>query len=80
MMLVTRQTYPKDETVVTVWMNGIGSAIVVLLTGAAKLLTDCTTPAAVLSFLVVIICFFVVFFLEINQSSRRGRAATNSRK
>jgi len=37
--LVTRLTYPIDEAVVTVWMAGTGSAILVLLSVASRLLT-----------------------------------------
>ena len=60
--IVTRHTYPKDETVVSVWMSGIGSMLAVLLPEAARLLSIYTVPESVLVFVTVIT--FLVFLLS----------------
>ena len=72
--VVTRHTYPKDETVVSVWVTGFCSTSVVLLAGTARLLTKYTKPESALISLVVIM-FFVfssTFFLKPNDN--RGEA------
>jgi len=72
--MVTRQTYPKDETVVTLWMTGSGAVIYVLMTGIARLLTSYTASSSALFFLaaMMFVIFLSSFFLKPNNS--RGEA------
>ena len=64
--VITRHTYPKDEAVVTVWLTGSGSAILILMSGVARLLTENTAPESALIFMVVIMFFefLLSFFLK----------------
>ena len=72
--VVTRHTYPKDETVVLVWVTGFSSAVLTLLAGTARLLTKYTKPESALILLVVIMFFVFLstFFLKPNDN--RGEA------
>ena len=64
--VVTRHTYPKDETVVSVWVNGFSSIGVVVLAGFVRLLTKYTNAVSALISLVVIMFFVFLstFFLK----------------
>ena len=72
--VVTRHTYPKDETLVTVWMAGYGTTILVTLIGTSRVLTNHTTPASALIFMCVFlfVAFLASFFLKPNNN--RGEA------
>jgi len=72
MDLVTRQTYPIDEIVVTVWMAGTGSAVLVLLTGFARLLTVHTSPDSALIFMSVVVLFVFLLSFFLKPKNRRG--------
>ena len=71
--VVTRHTYPKDETLVTVWMAGYGTTILVALIGTSRVLTSHTTPASALIFMCVFlfVAFSASFFLKPN--NKRGQ-------
>ena len=81
--VVTRHTYPKDETLVTLWMGGYGTTIVVTLIGTSRVLTSHTTPASALIFMCVFlfVAFLASFFLKPN-NERGGvdRESANENK
>jgi len=64
--IVTRHTYPKDETIVTVWMAGIGTTIIVVIVGATRLLTTYLNSISGLIFInaFLLFAFFASFFLK----------------
>ena len=69
--IVTRHTYPKDEALVTVWMAGAGTAVLVVLSGTARLVAKDATPGSALIFMCVVI--FITFTLSFLLKPRNKR-------
>ena len=73
--MVTRHPYPKDETVVSVWMSEIGSVLAVLLPEVARLLGIYSVSDSVLIFIAVVT--FLVFLLSFLLKPKNSRGETD---
>ena len=82
--VITRHTYPKDETVVSAWLAGTGSVIFIILTEISRLLTNHTSASSALILMAVVLFFVFLssFFFKpkINRDKAEQQLLTSKTK
>ena len=74
---VTRHTYPMNEAFVSVWMTGVGSIILIIISNIARIISNHTTPGSTL--IVMCAALFLSFILSLFFDPSDKRADTDKK-